>query len=1036
MKKLLIIASFVVMSSLAHATSVVATPSFTTDFESASLGSVNGQDGWSVSGPYDQSVVDTSLYTTVKPSWGTKAFRISNNYASGGFGDQTFTKSLDNAVGETTSTAGSFSNATGTLQNHFEMEFEMASATTTEQSGLAVTVSPDRGDGSRMSYLKFADTAAGIDVIFYDVEGATNPANFVPTTVATLDRSTAHTIKLTMDTREGPSNDLVKIYVDGSLVHVGTSWENYYRYDSEASAEQSQRLVKDVLFRVSASAPTLGAGYLFDNLTLSSSIEAAPARALIVAPSTNTFGQAVTVNGTTYYSGIDTYSTIQSAIDAALPGETVYVTAGAYDETAANRTVNGASYQFGLFFGTSTVSVQGDGNVVVTTNATNNFGPSGVFVAADNITLSGIEFSTNASGLNKTIEVIGDNFTLTNSKLSDPDGGDIYISDFTPDQKVNKYTITGNTFENGANITLASGAGQATSSPVTDRQITGNTFKGTTNDYARISFSGAGGQPWYVYPVGGAVITGNTFEGDDKWYIRARGTYTESQFDWQSFWNNNTFRGASVALSNENDFALRDYAYASYSNVRSIGSDLAWVLANASSSDTVLVNGALSLNANIGLYKALTLKGDGNTTLTAAVDYGTDNASKQMLNIFSTTSASISNLTFDCNFKCYGVQAYGNAQASFDGVTFKNSKGAGLLVNGSTVSVNNVTTSGNTWGGINVDLGSGVTSTSTLIVNGTSLHSESNAIWIDDKTKPAFVGDVNGQYSTSTFGNTVSYTLIHLNKKVSAASLSNATVTAAIPEGVIVSGNQTWNGVISAPTATTTVVSEPGYFPTTGTGIQIGSSDSDLVFDKGVRLVFAGEAGKHVGWFNHAGTFSAINAICSADSQSSGDALPAAGSCKIDAGSDLVVWTKHFSTFVTYAPVSSVTTVGGGSGFSGGGSSGGSSSGTTSNASTGARATTTGQVLGVQTSATSTGKGQVLGVSTYNFTANAGVGSRGDAVSELQKVLIAQGFLKISAPTGYFGSLTKTALAKWQTKYKVPATGYFGALSRAAILGQ
>jgi hypothetical protein len=45
-----------------------------------------------------------------------------------------------------------------------------------------------------------------------------------------------------MDVIDGPSNDVVKVYIDGALVHTGTSWENYYRYDSEASAEQSPRI--------------------------------------------------------------------------------------------------------------------------------------------------------------------------------------------------------------------------------------------------------------------------------------------------------------------------------------------------------------------------------------------------------------------------------------------------------------------------------------------------------------------------------------------------------------------------------------------------------------------------------------------------------------------------------------------------------------------------------------------------------------------------------------------------------------------------
>lgn len=240
-------------------------------------GSINGQDGWSSTGsvvascgglPYDHAVTMQNLF----PSFQKQSLRISDAVTSGCFGDQTFAKPLVNAVGEADSTAGTFS--TGTLQRHFVMRFAIASTTpNAQQPGMHVSVSPDRGDGSRMSYLRFEDGVNGLDVFFDDVQGTTNPANFVETQVASgLTRKHPHRIKLTMDVLDGPSNDVVKVYIDGNLVHTGTSWENYYRYDSEAIAEQSPRIVKTVLFRTSGTANLAdkGKGFLFDNLTLRS----------------------------------------------------------------------------------------------------------------------------------------------------------------------------------------------------------------------------------------------------------------------------------------------------------------------------------------------------------------------------------------------------------------------------------------------------------------------------------------------------------------------------------------------------------------------------------------------------------------------------------------------------------------------------------------------------------------------------------------------------------------------------------------------
>lgn len=243
------------------------------DFEGPpyTTGIINGQDGWSSLGAagsgcavYDHAVA-SSLSTT---GFGLQSLRISNAVTSGCFGDMTFAKPLANSVGEVDATAGTFSE--GIRQPHFEMQFDIASAVPgSQQPGLFMSVSPDRGDGSRMSYVGFEDVVGGIDIIFYDVQGTGDPANFVLTDLGTFSR-TPHTIKLVMDVVDGPSNDVVKVYIDGVLEHTGTSWENYYRYDNEASAEQSPRIVKSAIFRTGGGAApgTAGNGYLIDNLSL------------------------------------------------------------------------------------------------------------------------------------------------------------------------------------------------------------------------------------------------------------------------------------------------------------------------------------------------------------------------------------------------------------------------------------------------------------------------------------------------------------------------------------------------------------------------------------------------------------------------------------------------------------------------------------------------------------------------------------------------------------------------------------------------
>lgn len=64
------------------------------------------------------------------------------------------------------------------------------------------------------------------------------------------------------------------------------------------------------------------------------------------------------------------------------------------------------------------------------------------------------------------------------------------------------------------------------------------------------------------------------------------------------------------------------------------------------------------------------------------------------------------------------------------------------------------------------------------------------------------------------------------------------------------------------------------------------------------------------------------------------------------------------------------------------------------------------------------------------------VGSRGQAVSDLQGILSELGYLQVPAGTalGYFGNLTKSAVAKLQAELGVPSTGYFGPMTRAAMI--
>src|SRR5262249_11368087 len=133
-------------------------------------GNINGQDGWSGTGgipnggTYDYGVVATG---GTPPSFGAQSFRISNAVTSGSFGDWAFSKSLNDEAGGATADNGGLSG--GVRQPHFEVSFDIASVVpNAEQPGLQISISPDRGDGARMSFLRFRDNPGGLSIEFAD----------------------------------------------------------------------------------------------------------------------------------------------------------------------------------------------------------------------------------------------------------------------------------------------------------------------------------------------------------------------------------------------------------------------------------------------------------------------------------------------------------------------------------------------------------------------------------------------------------------------------------------------------------------------------------------------------------------------------------------------------------------------------------------------------------------------------------------------------------------------------------------------------
>jgi uncharacterized repeat protein (TIGR01451 family) len=261
---------------------VAAAEKVTSNFNDFSPGTIDGQHGW-ISGhlstsecsgcAFDQAVVPVShFYPGGVPGFGAQAWRLSNHIVSYAYVDQTYSTANTQPAGETQP------------DTVFDAQFSFITTTPDPQPNLNISVSPDvHGVGSRMSYVELIDTSGGTEVNFYDVDAT---GQFVFYKLALLPRGVPHTIRFWMKLNPGPSNDLVRMFIDGNDVgQCFTTWEDFYR-DSTGFGPDPQEL-NSLQFRSSVTTPAFptppgapdavnpgvpaGGGYLFQDVTTTTS---------------------------------------------------------------------------------------------------------------------------------------------------------------------------------------------------------------------------------------------------------------------------------------------------------------------------------------------------------------------------------------------------------------------------------------------------------------------------------------------------------------------------------------------------------------------------------------------------------------------------------------------------------------------------------------------------------------------------------------------------------------------------------------------
>jgi hypothetical protein len=422
-------------------------------------GNIDTQQGWSKNGGYDVAVANVSTFSNAASfGFGEQALRSSDSVTSGSFGDQTFSPGLTQPAGESG-------------QSHFTATFKIGTTSASVQPGLHMSVSPDDGTGGRMSYLRFEDQTDGVHVFFDEV---TDPgpfptvATFNETDIATLNRTTAHTVTFDIGFRTSAA-DLVNIFIDGSLVKGGTTWEDYYRFDPEQFGNGNVvPSTSKLLFRESGTAhpDNAGNGFLVDGVSLTSSTSPCMATGLMRDGLNLTAAQ------------VNPSGTVSGTVDATGCNIGVYYGPG-HVGNVSGANISGANY-YGVVANAAAVNVTNNTSIHDIGENPLNGSQHGVGVLYTTINQAGDTTGSAATG------------TLSGSTITNYQKNGVVVSGTHAVVKVLGNTVTGqghvNTIaQNGIQVSYGA------SGTVTGNTVSGNWYTGATYTACGLLFYQAGG---------------------------------------------------------------------------------------------------------------------------------------------------------------------------------------------------------------------------------------------------------------------------------------------------------------------------------------------------------------------------------------------------------------------------------------------------------------------------------------------------------------------------------------------------------------
>lgn len=226
--------------------------------------SINGQNGWTSTGGFDEQVENVGATAQA----GQNVWKLSNKIVSGGFGSQPLSPQLSESAGESTVRSAGGGDA-------MEAVFWMRPVSSlADGSTITISLSPTGGD--RLAYFRIdnnLDANGGYQskvVDYYDVNNTGSHRTFVTSTG--MSRTAWTKVRLAMETIDGGTNDIFRIFLNDQLVGTHSTWEDYNTWP--LGGNSVTLAVNRLMFRVAVPASGVDAsftdanaqGFYFDNL--------------------------------------------------------------------------------------------------------------------------------------------------------------------------------------------------------------------------------------------------------------------------------------------------------------------------------------------------------------------------------------------------------------------------------------------------------------------------------------------------------------------------------------------------------------------------------------------------------------------------------------------------------------------------------------------------------------------------------------------------------------------------------------------------